>query len=112
MTVVAGDSFPAHLSDQVKITCQNSDRGVTGEAVLASPDAEIRLGSFKGILKEPALHRGRMGRSLPPLKDGTVAVAAQLGAAWWFQINGQGGRAEKHEQSTHFSAHWPPPGKL
>jgi hypothetical protein len=91
MTVVAGDPFPAHLSDQVEISRQNGYRGVTGEAILAGLNAEIRLGSIKSILKEPTLHGGGMGRFLPPLEDGTVAIAAQLCAAGRFQINGQGG---------------------
>jgi hypothetical protein len=53
-----------------------------------------------------------MGRSLPPVKDGTVAIAAQLCAAGRFQISGHGCRAEKHEQNARFSAHWSPPGEL
>jgi hypothetical protein len=43
MTVVAGDSFPAHLSDEFKISRLNSYRGVAGEAILAGLDTEIRL---------------------------------------------------------------------
>jgi hypothetical protein len=53
-----------------------------------------------------------MGRSLPTVKDGAVAVAAQFCAAWRFQISGHGCRAEKHEQSARFSAHWSPPYEL
>jgi hypothetical protein len=53
-----------------------------------------------------------MGRSLPPVKDGAVAIAAQLCAAGRFQISGHGCRAEKHEQSARFSAHRSPPGEL
>jgi hypothetical protein len=100
MTVVAGDSFPAHLSDEFKISRQNSNRSVAGEAILAGLDTEIRLGPLQSILEEPTLHRGCMSRSLPTVKDGAVAVAAQLCAAGRFQISGQGGRAVKHEQSA------------
>jgi len=111
MAVVTGDSFPAHLSAQFKISRQNSHRGVAGKAILAGLDTEIRLGSLQGILKKPTLHRGRMGRSLPPVKDGAVAIATQLCAAWRFQINGQGCRAVEHEQSAYYDAHRSPPGK-
>ena len=112
MTVVTGDSFPAHLSAQFKIPHQNSHRGVTGEAILTCLNAEIRLGSLQSILKKPTLHRGRMSRSLPPVKDGAMAVAAQLCAAGRFQINGQSCRAVEHEQSACYYAHRSPPDKF